>query len=350
MKLILHAGTHKTGTTSVQRALSGNFFWLQERGFLYPELTDGKSCHNQFARRIATAAKGSVEASRDELMRATDSRYVTILSAEQFSARILSHGRRHWHGFDQPDYWDRKQEFLARVRRVLRDFDEITFHICFRPHDEYAASLYTTNLTSHKIDWSFQEFLERCAPIFDYKRQLESFRSAFDEVRVISFNDLRKDLSKNFFAWTGIPLPPGADHHTKSAPDARLIGWLYERMSADTSQAAKKARRKFLKSKEAWGCLPAKANASFWQSSAQRAAFLAKCSDPSPAFFPAKDRDEPQGNALDQATLRKLDDLFPAWLESGTASMMLRFFSSRLMSRLTASAKGAFGASMKRSK
>jgi len=350
MKLILHAGTHKTGTTSVQRALSGNFFWLQEHGFLYPELTDCKSCHNQLAHRIATAAEGDVEASRDELMRATDSRYVTILSAEQFSARVLSHDRRHWYGFDQPDYWDRKQEFLARVRRVLRDFDEITFHICFRRHDEYAASLYTTNLTSHRFDWSFQEFLERCAPIFDYKRQLESFRSAFDEVRVISFDDLRKDLSNNFFAWTGVPLPPGSNHHTKIAPDARLIGWLYERMSADTSRAAKKARRNFLKSKGARACLPEKANASFWQSSAQRDEFLAKCSDPSPAFFPAKEMEEPQGNVLDQVTLRKLDDLYPAWLQSGAASTMWRFFSSRPMSRLTASAKGAFGASMNRSK
>jgi hypothetical protein len=37
MKLVLHAGTHKTGTTSIQKVLSDNRTWLRDRGLIYPD-------------------------------------------------------------------------------------------------------------------------------------------------------------------------------------------------------------------------------------------------------------------------------------------------------------------------
>ena len=56
MRLILHAGTHKTGTTSIQKVLADNREWLRERGLIYP---DGKSAfgktsipHHRFCRSL----------------------------------------------------------------------------------------------------------------------------------------------------------------------------------------------------------------------------------------------------------------------------------------------------------
>ena len=52
MRLILHAGTHKTGTTSIQKVLADNRDWLRERGLIYP---DGGSVFGGRSRTIASA-------------------------------------------------------------------------------------------------------------------------------------------------------------------------------------------------------------------------------------------------------------------------------------------------------
>ena len=43
MRVIIHAGIHRTGTTSLQRCLAGNRAALAARGFCYP----GTEVHHQ---------------------------------------------------------------------------------------------------------------------------------------------------------------------------------------------------------------------------------------------------------------------------------------------------------------
>jgi hypothetical protein len=226
VRLILHAGTHKTGTTSIQRALSAHRPWLRERGYIYPEFPDSILNHNQFAHRLALADDGGLDPLRAELRNVAVPGHAVILSAEEFSARIVA--ERHWEGFDRADYWERRRAYLDRLRAIPRDF-EATVFLCRRDRNEYAWSLYATNLLSDRFRWSFEEFRERCAPVFDYERQEELFRAAFPDVRTERFENLIPGIVPSFCRWTGIPVPPPPHEHAKKTPPRPVILWLHAR-------------------------------------------------------------------------------------------------------------------------
>src|SRR5262245_1338144 len=140
MRLILHAGTHKTGTTSIQTALAVSRRWLGTRGVCYPKLDQRGRAHNHFAHRIAMANEADLDGLRTEFRRSINMGQTVLVSAEELSARIT--GTQYWDGFTDPDFPARKQAYMERLRKVFSDFDEVTVHICFRHAAEYAESLY----------------------------------------------------------------------------------------------------------------------------------------------------------------------------------------------------------------
>jgi len=190
MRLILHVGTHKTGTTSIQAALADNRRWLAERGYIFPPLCGSLRSHNEFAHRIALANPAALEELRSILLSGSDPDRTTVVSAEEISARIA--GTRDWEGFDKDDYWDRRLDYLERLRTVVRDFDDVRVHLCFRRADEYAEALYAALILRPwgRFRGSFERFISAVAPIFEYGRQIELFRRVFPNVRVVSFDSL----------------------------------------------------------------------------------------------------------------------------------------------------------------
>ena len=96
MKLILHVGSHKTGTTSIQAALAENRQWLQDENFTYPKLSDTSNSHNELAHMLAVAPADEIDGIRRLIRQSAAPNSTMILSAEEFSARIV--GNRKWHG------------------------------------------------------------------------------------------------------------------------------------------------------------------------------------------------------------------------------------------------------------
>lgn len=147
-KLILHIGTEKTGTTSIQEFLLKNRDVLRMNGIFMPE-TPSSSAPNH--RKLATACfnSGRIDDSfvdykiidffewqestlkiiEDELRSSCLDTH--ILSSEHFSSRLTTH-----------DEIDRLFNFLSDI------YAEIKVIIYFRRQDEYAVSLYSTNLKS----------------------------------------------------------------------------------------------------------------------------------------------------------------------------------------------------------
>ncbi len=315
MRLILHAGTHKTGTTSIQHVLADNRDWLRERGCTFAQLADCGASHNHFAHKLALADEGGVEALRAELLGLGDPDRTLVVSAEEFSARIL--GTRHWDGFDRDDYRDRKRAYLARLKAVSRDFDEVTVLLCFRRHDEFAASLYATNILSDRFRWSFDEFRARCAPIFDYAGQTALMREAFADVRLAAFDALKGDLLPAFCDWAGIPTPPGEGRHDKITPDMRLVWWLALR-GRDANEKHRRHITTFIRSAQAGRVFRGREKATLWTLKEQRADFLANaCTDPAAGFFPPAPRPAFGVPAeLSPGDLQAVDDAFEDWLRA----------------------------------
>jgi hypothetical protein len=325
VRLLLHAGTHKTGTTSIQTALSTNRQWLRERGYIYPRLPGCGRDHNHFAHGIALATDpDDVAVLRSQLLEAANDGDTLVLSAEEFSARIAR--PRHWEGFEAEDYWERKLEYLRRLQNVVADFEEVVVHVCFRRQDEFASSLYATNLLSDRCRLSFDEFRQRLAPIFDYRTQIEAFTRTFETVRVKPFNTLKHHLVPSFFEWTGIPAPPSSEHRRKVSPDARLICWLYRRSAeTDWKDDLHRLRANFARSERASCVLPSGGGVTLWSSEEERQAFLRCCVDPESGFFPSAEVEENRSGVLNETELEEIDAAFENWcLETRTQSSRIR--------------------------
>jgi hypothetical protein len=313
LRVILHSGTHKTGTTSIQVALDHNRNWLHERGYVYPKLSDGACHHNKLAQRLVGTEQGNINV-RSDL--APASGHTLIFSAEEIFATTAC--LEDWQAFGRRDYWERRIEQLGRVRAALRDFDETVVVLCFRRQDEFASSLYATKVLSGRFIGSFEEFRTRAKPLFDYRRQLDAFRAVFSKVRFISFDALKDNLVPAFCDWADIPVPPErtAERHNVT-PDVRLVRWAYDSRTEADPPRLNKLRGAFAKYADATRLLRPAEKAAFWSSDAERRSFLTECADPEPGFFAAVS--ETGGDGVTPAgceaasDLGAINDAFEAW-------------------------------------
>ena len=147
-KLILHIGTEKTGTTSIQHFLADNKIALEEQGIFIPQTPSGRSPNH---RKLATACltenqrddsfdefniknfpswrdNAFIEISNELLLSNLETH---VLSSEHFSSRLVG-----------VEAIKRLYVFLKKI------YSEIKVVIYFRRQDEYAVSLYSTYLKS----------------------------------------------------------------------------------------------------------------------------------------------------------------------------------------------------------
>jgi hypothetical protein len=237
MKLILHAGTHKTGTTSIQKALADNRAGLRKQGLIYP---DGRvpfgydnRAHHLFAhaltgrdpmgRRKAEAFIGAA--------RAMASSGDTILIS---SEPVCRHVAAHEPSIEPPDYWTLRRRYLASLADVLGGFD-VTVLLYFRERASFAESLFLELAAKGNSRRTFQEFLAAHEHRFDYERQLDLFREIFGTVQVESYEAAQAaGLVKSFFQAIGFAMPPGAEkiwERRSMRPEQPLFSSAEERLA-----------------------------------------------------------------------------------------------------------------------
>jgi len=189
--VLIHAGTHKTGTTSLQMLFTRNRAELLDRGIMYPETgiwagaTESDS-HSNIAwelmgHALFDARSGTLDDLIDEIV-ASDCEKV-LLSSEEFSCLFANPERLH-----QLKARLENSGFVPHVALTLRDVHE------------YAQSLYVT-LASYAFEMSYAEYSELVATerkvtfrqntyCFDYGLLIGTFAEAFgaDAVTCIDYD------------------------------------------------------------------------------------------------------------------------------------------------------------------
>ncbi len=199
-RLVLHIGTHKTGTTAIQRTLACNRTTLAHRGIIYPEfatrhdpapagdagpeayvprLSDGH--HGLLTDWVDLPAKHKTTVPPADLLRQlcrdhADSDRTVLLSSEEFS-RARSQIRA-----EGPD--------LARLRQYLDGFDDVRVVCLLRHQVPFLQSLYTEvsrKLPPPPVPALVERALETGISVgmfMDFNRLLDRLQAAFPRDRL----------------------------------------------------------------------------------------------------------------------------------------------------------------------
>jgi hypothetical protein len=202
MKLILHIGTHKTGTTALQQFLyanrqplaAGGFYYatpphgLHEANFVDNALKVGKTrvVHSFFRKHTELARRGGA--------------HTILASAENFYAMSVLDAmqRREVCGTAV----ERDHTLIETLRALMPKGIETVHIACyFRRPDRYAESLYSQHVKRGIIfDGTFGEFFPIIKPALFYNEHMQAWSDVFDEGNCIVrlYEPVRGDIVSDF--------------------------------------------------------------------------------------------------------------------------------------------------------
>ena len=202
MKLVLHIGTHKTGTTAIQRFLGANQAILLNKGIWYPkysELLEGKSNHYAHI----DIPKGLMGQSK--VLSASDCKnflsglkkkadeyncHTVVISAESFIRGTLGNSNRKWIGIEA---------FIKEVRNCI-SIDDVEVVITFRNLMSFLPSLYNEHIKVTNYQESVVNFHSQFRERFNYPLIASTWQKHFPKVKCLHYEKLGKgpDFIKNW--------------------------------------------------------------------------------------------------------------------------------------------------------
>jgi hypothetical protein len=181
MKLILHIGTHKTGTTALQRFLHANRETLTVRGFHYATPPHGVVHTNLIANALNVGKNHVVRTFLMKHMEVARRRgaHTILLSAENFYAMsvLASMQRRQVCA----NAVERDRTLIETLASLMPEGIATSQIVCyFRRPDRYAESLYSQHVKRGTIfDGPFGEFLPIIKPALFYNTCIGSWSDVF---------------------------------------------------------------------------------------------------------------------------------------------------------------------------
>lgn len=221
MKTFLHVGTHKTGTTLIQRFAAANRAELKKRGLWYPNYDfpgqPGHYTHHHFARAVAGEVSnqirpGQLEAFVGRLAADAEQPRTLLLSSELAYRLAMKTGEnvRVIEGAPktaEETFWRRRGAYLTRLSRTLAPLNPEVV-IVLRGQGDYARSLYQEQVKASRYTESLRTFLKDYRSRFEYFRQIGLLRELVGPVKILIYEDLCEGggLLENFFAALGVDI------------------------------------------------------------------------------------------------------------------------------------------------
>ncbi len=227
-RLILHIGSHKTGTTAIQRFCSQNREVLLSQGILYPSYAlieeNEHYAHLALAHGIAGQdARWPVDKIRRFLAKAATvcpENGCILLSAEPLFRHLIVVSRKMTKHLADREYWVAKRRYIQAVAEVLQDFD-VEVVAVFRSQTNYFGSLYQEVIKVTRFSGTPFEFYMMKRHELDYFEQMQAWAAFFPKVRVMVFEQLcqRGELVHEFLKLVSgqdLVLPPVEDRMNTS--------------------------------------------------------------------------------------------------------------------------------------
>ena len=181
MKLILHIGTHKTGTTALQRFLYANRKSLAARSFHYATPGHGLPEANSVANALNVGEARVVRTFLEEHVGIARRRgaHTILASAENFYAMSVLNAMRRREV--RADAITRDRTLIQRLESLMPDELESAQIVCyFRRPDRYAESLYSQHVKRGiSFTGTFNEFLPIVKPALFYHNHIQAWSDVF---------------------------------------------------------------------------------------------------------------------------------------------------------------------------
>jgi len=314
MRIILHIGTHKTGTTAIQKFCAVHRTRLREAGLWYPDYdligAEGHYAHHHLAHAIAglaTSRGGATDAKRyfTGLRRQAGADETVLISAEPFCRHVyppveLSENE-YPPGLRNETFQARRRAYIARVREAVGG-DDCEVVVVLRRQDRCAESMFKERIKGTGYAGTFNAFREAFSHRFRYFDQVSAWAAFFSKLHVLVYEDLaaQGDLVAGFFGALGVRVP--ADLAPALQTNISLNNDLieYKRrlngsgLDADRHYAVAEA----MGADEFNNDLVLDQGSTFWETAEQQAAFLAGFEDQN-------------AHVLERFTELKRNNLFP---------------------------------------
>jgi hypothetical protein len=202
MKLIVHIGTPKTGTTALQQFLHANRQSLAARGFHYATPPHGLPHSNFVANALNAGEKRSVRAflTKHTDIAHRDGAHTLLVSAENFYAMsvLAAMPRRQ----ACATAVERDHALIETLHSLMPEGIVTAQIVCyFRRPDRYAESLYSQHVKRGiSFDGTFDEFLPIIKPALFYNTCMNLWSDVFGKPDCIvrSYESARTDIVRDF--------------------------------------------------------------------------------------------------------------------------------------------------------
>ena len=249
MRIFLHTGVWKTGSTAIQTFLARNADALVRRGVLIPDYARDMRAYNHLFERLVARDEAGVQSVAEQLAR--------DISAHEPETLILS----------SEHFWHAPPDVIERVAAMLRGFsDDVRVIAYIRPQDDMWASLYAQQakffrVTSAHNIWGNGDYIGPAIAenAMFYHRCFSVYRQAFGadavDLKVYDRAAFRDgDVVQDFLDWVGVEPDDGfvASERDENSSfgwkGVALSIWLADRLQAgeisfDDQRAAGKALR-----------------------------------------------------------------------------------------------------------
>lgn len=198
-RLVLHIGSNKTGSTSIQQFLHRNHDVLHAAGIYFPsEATSPLHAHHYLASSVRSHPFKVYDDGKTP-QELTES----ILIGSQGCDRII---------ISSELFFDEKSIAEDKLRVLTSEFEHVEVIVYLRRQDLYAESFYNSRIRTGAKLSSLTEFVENGQ--FDYSQKLEFWERVADKVTVGIFEKNQMtggDLLMDFVTKAGISLPDVLD-------------------------------------------------------------------------------------------------------------------------------------------
>lgn len=319
-RLVFHVGSHKTGTTALQRRFFAAQDGLARKGVIYPDpapffgLGAPAPTHSAIIRDAALDTAEAHERltrfAADLADRAQNGEAV-FLSTET-AYRVAADGID-W--ADGSDYWNGRHRLLERLAVHFAAFD-LEFLLCLRRPDGLAESHFAESAAATGASWSFADFIGLKSYRYAYRRQVDLFRS-IAPTQVLQYEAARQTgLIATFCDVLGISSIGEPDRLIRQSLSVRAQCWM-QRSKASRDLLARDRNRRWLFALERDVASPFDGhNVTQWESATRRRDFVASAlHDFTEVAFTNVTDDLPEACRWGRSDQARADRSFADWQE-----------------------------------